>query len=346
MGFNLGNALKNLGQKIESSAKDTGHKINASVQKTNTAVSTSVQKTNTAVANSNNTIRNEFKKPEVIKGLQSATKIGLGVFEAGMGFLPGGSLVNKAINTSLGASNGASHGQVNAWTGVSETNSTLNMLPGGLLSQNIAGVATNGKSNQEMNRFVPDPKKMLINDAKTIGKAVVTNPSSTLSVAKTVGQQNVQTVKQPLTSVLRAIAIPTPASTIAKVTPPLFKPSLMAQILPPSALPSLQPLNTISKGISSLPGPRIPTFSSLPVPHTTLMKTVDKPVVAIQPVEVKPSIIESLVAVSVEATPPLPPTSTLTANTQRTVSTPVTTLATVEPPSFFAMLLAWIFGKV
>jgi hypothetical protein len=305
---------------IGGAFRDLGNKIN-----------TSVQHTNAAVAQSNNTIRNEFNKPEVMRGLQGATKIALGVTELALSVLPGGSGANRAINMSLAAGNGASHGQVNAWTGIGDTNSTLNMLPGGLLSQNIASVETNGKSNEEMNRFVPDPKRMAMNEVK----GVVTHPSGTLSVAKTVTQQNVYIVKQ---SMFSAAATGAPVSTLdaAVNKPPLPKPSLVTHFMPLPYMP--QRRSTLPPAIASLPPASI-------VPISTLTKTEDKPVATIQPVEVKPSIVAALVTATVEATPPPPPTSTLTANNQRTINTPVTTLATAGPPSFFAMLFALIFGK-
>ncbi len=285
----------------------------ASVAKQTTANVTTL---GSAVNHAASAVNTEVHKPEVVKGLQASTRIGLGVVELGLGVLPGGSAANRAINLSLSAGNSGSGGKVNAWTGLGDTNSTLNMLPGGLLAQNIAGVATNGKSNAEMNRFVPDPKKMVI--------GAVTHPSSTLAGAKTVTQQTVQTSKVSLTSVFHAAATSAPASTLHAIVnkTPLSKPSMLANIMP--SIPALQRPNTITASTDSLP---------------------DNPLVTIQTVEDKPSIVESLVTAYVEDTPPPPPTSTLSANTQRTISTPVTTLATVGPPSFFAMLFALFFGK-
>jgi hypothetical protein len=247
-----------------------------------------------AVNHAASVVKTEVSKPEVVKGLQATTKIGLGVVELGFGFVPGGTVLNRAINTSLAASNSRSGGQVGAWTGIGNTNSTLNMAPGGLLAQNIAGVATNGRSNQEMNRFVPDPKR------------------STLAFAKTVTQQTVQTGKVSLTSVFQSAATSAPASTLHAIVnkTPLPRPSMIANIMP--SIPALQRPNTITASTDSLP---------------------DNPLATIQPVEDKPSIVESLVTAYVEDTPTPPPTSTLTANTQRTISSPVTTLATVEYPS-------------
>ena len=283
----------------------------------------SVAKQTTAnVTTLGSAVNTEVHKPSLIAGLQATTKIALGVTELGLSVVPGGSLANKAINTSLAAGNGKSGGQVGAWTGIGDTNSTLNMVPGGLLAQNIAGVATNGKSNQEMNRFVPDPKKMVI--------GAVTHPSSTLAVAKTVTQQNVQTGKVSLTSVFHAAATSAPASTLHAVVnkTPLPKPSMFAGM---SSIPAMQRPNTITASTDSLPEPSMPADN-----FSTLTKTEDKPLVTIQPVEDKPSIVDALVTATVSATPPPPPTSTLTANTQRAISTPTTTLDAVGPPSFFS----------
>ncbi len=295
-----------------------------------------VQSTSTLSSAANHAasaVNNEVHKPEFMAGLQATTRIGLGVAELGIGFVPGGSAANRAINLSLSAGNSGSGGKVNAWTGLGDTNSTLNMVPGGLLAQNIAGVATNGKSNAEMNRFVPDPKRLVI--------GAVTHPSSTLAGAKTVTQQTVHTSKVSLTSVFQSAATSAPASTLHAIVnkTPLPRPSMIAHYLPPSSMPALQRPNTITSAIARLPAPSMPTDN-----FSTLTKTEDKPVVTIQPVEVKPSIVESLVTAYVEDTPPPPPTSTLTAN-PRTISSPVTTLATVESPSFFAMLFALFFGK-
>ena len=266
-----------------------------------------------------------------MKALQSATKIITGIVAV--------TPIGKALlMASVAIADKVDHGSATAYLG--QTNSTLNMLPGGNLIQQVASVASDGKSNDVLNKI--DPKKMAMNDAKTIGKTAITHPSSTLSVAKTVAHQNVQTVKQPLTSVFHSTASSAPASTLHAIVNknPLPRPSMLAHILPPASIPVVHPPSTITKAIASLPAS--PPASIVPV--STLTKTVDKPVVAIQPIDVKPSIVSALVTATVEATPPPPPASTLTANTL-TIITPVTTLATVESPSFFAMLFAMIFGK-
>jgi hypothetical protein len=57
-----------------------------------------------------------------------------------------------------------------------KVNGTLAMLPGGLLFQQIANDASHSESGDTLNKFVPDPKKMITNDGIAIAKTLATDP--------------------------------------------------------------------------------------------------------------------------------------------------------------------------
>jgi hypothetical protein len=74
-------------------------------------------------------------------------------------------------------------------------NGTLAMLPAGLLFQQIANDASHGNSGDTLNKFIPDPKKLITNDAIAIGKTLATDPKNTLNTVKSVATSNVNTIK-------------------------------------------------------------------------------------------------------------------------------------------------------
>jgi hypothetical protein len=217
------------------------------------------------------------------------------VLELGLGVVPGGSLANKAINTSLAAGN-SKNGQVGAWTGIGNTNGTLNMAPGGLLAQNIASVSTHGRSNAEMNRFVPDPKKAAIGGLMamlknpTQVKSVVSN--STLSGMSSIAS-TVSSAKPSFGSAMSSVSNGTLQMAQQVKTAP--KPSIFSNIMPPSmAIPFKK--NTISSE------------------DTSSYEEGEKM-----------SIMESMLAPDPDSNPRPPPMTTLgNQNLQRAVGTPDT----------------------
>jgi hypothetical protein len=139
---------------------------------------------------------------------------------------------------------------VGAWTGVGNTNSTLNMVPGGLLAQNIGGVATHGRSNAEMNRFLPDPKKAAIKGLM----GAVRNPNSTLSDARSFSS-TVASARPSIGAVFSNAGISSPSHTLQMVqrvaTAP--KPSILSGLMPASvAMPFSKKSTLFSESDSSL----------------------------------------------------------------------------------------------
>ena len=93
-----------------------------------------------------------------------------------------GKLASTAI---IVAADAGSHGQgsnfVNNWH---QVNSTLSFLTGGMLAQQVANDASNGRSGNVLEKYIPDPKRMAINGVIKVGETVVTNPKSTLGVTR------------------------------------------------------------------------------------------------------------------------------------------------------------------
>ena len=89
-----------------------------------------VHKVETGSKQAINTVKTEVQKPEFIHGVQSATKILTGVIS----MTPIGKGLVKAITLSTAA--GGKSGDAAQWMG--STNSTLDMVPGGMLAQSIA----------------------------------------------------------------------------------------------------------------------------------------------------------------------------------------------------------------
>ena len=125
------NTFKNLGNTIKNGV-DTAHKIESGSKNV-------VKKVEVGSKQAINTVKTEVQKPEFIHGVQSATKILTGVIS----MTPIGKGLVKAISLSTGAA--GKGGDAAQWMG--STNSTLDMVPGGMLAQSIASVATNGKSD-------------------------------------------------------------------------------------------------------------------------------------------------------------------------------------------------------
>ena len=122
-----------------------------------------------------------------------------------------------------------------------KVNGTLAMLPGGLLAQQIANDATKGKSGNTLSRYVPDPKKMVMDTAINVGKQSITNPSNTLSALKDAGKSNIQIIKSNETIKLinKEIVKPTVATVVKPIIATIIQPAIATVVKP--TLQALQP---------------------------------------------------------------------------------------------------------
>ena len=125
-------------------------------------------------------------KPRIdMDALQKA----VGIIGGVIALSPIGKLVDTGIMTVADiASNGKASEFVNNGH---EVNRTMNLLPGGMLAQQLLNDATGGKSGSTLDKFVPDPMKMAIHDVVKIGETIVLHPSQTLQVGEDLGKSNV-----------------------------------------------------------------------------------------------------------------------------------------------------------
>ena len=109
-----------------------------------------------------------------------ALRIATGIILGVVNLTPMGRLLSTGV---MGVADAASHGKASEFANNGhQVNGTLSMLPGGMLAQQVANDASNGKSGDTLSKYVPDPKKMVIHDVVKIGETVVTHPKSTLGV--------------------------------------------------------------------------------------------------------------------------------------------------------------------
>ena len=78
------------------------------------------------------------------------------------------------------------------------TNSTLNMLPGEFLVQNVSNLATKGQTGIILAKYTPDPIRIATTDVIKISTTIATNPNNTLSVGKALAYDNLKSLKDPL----------------------------------------------------------------------------------------------------------------------------------------------------
>lgn len=148
-----------------------------------------------------------------------------------------GKLASTAI---IGAADAGSHGQgsnfVNNWH---QVNSTLSFLRGGMLAQQVANDASNGRSGDVLRRYIPDPEKMAINGVIKVGETVVTNPKSTLGVTRDLVRNDCASLKNIGNNYKKAALVigghkSTIPYTIVNIPSQIsvVKPSLFTSILP------------------------------------------------------------------------------------------------------------------
>ena len=229
-----------------------------------------------------------------------------------------------------------------------KVNGTFAMLPGGLLVQQIANDASHGKSGDTLNKYVPDPKKMITSDGIAIGKTLATDPKNTLNTVKSVATSNVNTIKNnelvkvvakpTIIEIAKVISLPKQTivsvpSLVKKIEAPI-KPTIMeiakvvslpkpAVVLPPvvQAIKStLAPVVPVLVKSTLAPVVPVPVKSTLapvvPVPvKSTLAPVITTPPVVtaikstLAPVITTPSVVP--VQVQVPTIPPVVPISTL-----------------------------------
>ena len=146
---------------------------------------------NSIVSSANKTgdsIKTTFTSPEAMKGYKTATNIAIGVASI--------TPVGKALaQGAIAIADKATGGKATDYLG--PQNSTVNGVPGGYLAQAIMK-EVDPNAQATLNRY--DPKKSVMNGAKTVGKTAVTHPTSTLSVAHSVTSKSVSGAKQSLFS--------------------------------------------------------------------------------------------------------------------------------------------------
>ena len=119
------------------------------------------------------------------------------------------------------------------YLGLDKDNSTLSMLPGGLLAQQVLQVADPSLANK-INSTIPDPKKMAINDAKTLAMTAATNPSQLKTVAKQVAYDNGNKLNGNLNYAEGKPSVAPPTTTLNNPNqkPIMMRPSLLHFKLP------------------------------------------------------------------------------------------------------------------
>ena len=305
---------------------------------------------NAIVASSNKTnneIKQTFTSDKAMAGYKTATNIAIGVASL--------TPVGKAMAMgAIAISDKVTGGKATAYLGAQ--NSTLDMLPGGYLAQAVVGAA-DPSAAAKMNSIVPDPKKMLITDATTIGKAAVTHPSSVGSVAKSVGSSNVSSLHN--NTLAAASLMPSTSSSINKSS---AKPSIgqSFQTQPPSTLHAVTAMPTQPKkpmfGAPSIPSQfttrsTLPSAASIPnvpapTPDTSTLTPKDSiPVASVLPVEIEKPSIMSAIATPSPSPPPPPRSPTLSAPSTITSVSPMI-IAPTTANSSMSMMLPVVGGAV
>ena len=211
-------------------------------------------------------------KPEIN---MKALKESLGIIAGVISVNPVGKLLVMGV---MGIADVATKGEASNFINDGhKMNGTLSMLPGGMLVQQIANDASNGKSGDALTKYVPDPKKMIIRDIITVGEAGIKNPSNTLNATKSVVVQNIDTIKN---------------STVVVQTSNVVKPTLS---------------NVIS--ISTAPPPVI--TSTLNIIHSIPVVPVIKPTLSIVAPIIHsipvPDVIKTIISTILSPPPPSPP---------------------------------------
>jgi hypothetical protein len=187
-----------------------------------------------------------------------------------------------AVMGITGIADAASNGKASDFiNNGNKVNGTLSMVPGGLLAQQVANDASKGKSGDALNKYVPDPKKMIMNDAIAIAKTTLTDPKNVGNTVKSVAAANIVSIKNSadvkiIESTLKKLEPIVPIKPtileIQKVIMPVIMPVTLAppvpirstliapSIITPVIVPSISTLKTTSD----------PIPVSLPIAKTTI----------------------------------------------------------------------------
>jgi hypothetical protein len=252
-------------------------------------------------------------KPKIdMNALKMATGLIVGVLET----IP---ITKPFVMAGMAIADVASKGKAGEFiNNGNKVNGTLGMLPGGLLIQQIANDASHGKSGDTLNKFVPDPKKMITNDGIAIAKTLSTDPKNTLNTVKSVATSNVNSIKN--NELVKVIAKPT-IMEIAKVIslpkPPVIVaiPSLVKAVAPPVKPTIIEIAKTISlpkPPVMVLP-PVVQAIKSTLAPAKTAV--VSAPI----PIPIKSTLAPVVPSVNQVAPVPVP------------VPVPVVTIPSVKP---------------
>ena len=224
-----------------------------------------------------------------------ALKIATGIILGLVNLTPMGKLASTAI---MGAADAGSHGAAsNFINNGHQVNSTLSFLPGGMLAQQVANDASNGRSGDVLGKYVPDPKKMAINGVIKVGETVVTNPKSTLGVTRDLARNDSASVKNignnykkkaaPVIGGHKSTIPHTIVNTPSQIS--VVKPSLYTSILPTQIKESVSTLSFSDPVLSQKPSIIAAIFQTI---SPSISQTVIPESVSSQP-SIEPSIISS-----------------------------------------------------
>ena len=180
-------------------------------------------------------------KPHInMDALQKA----VGIIGGVIALSPIGKLVETGIMTVADiASNGKASEFVNNGH---EVNRTMNLLPGGMLAQQLLNDASKGEAGSTLSKFIPDPMKMVIHDTVKIGETIVLHPSQTLDVGKNIGISDVHNLHNIIHNYQDVVikTKPTMHQYMSSMDHPIIK-SIVPHLVPKHIAPMITHLPTI-----------------------------------------------------------------------------------------------------
>jgi hypothetical protein len=244
-------------------------------------------------------IQKKLDKPKID---MPALKIAIGIILGIVNLTPMGKLLSTGV---MGIADAASHGKAsNFVNNGNNVNGTLAMLPGGMLAQQVANDSTHGKSGNVLGKFVPDPKKMIMNSVIKLTETIVTNPKSTLDVAHELDKENKDSMTQIGKNHIKVVhttassidahksTIPHTITHIPKHSAPV-KPTLFTAISPPPIQQSVSTLPSIAQStLPSIAQSVLPSIAQSTIP-TIAQSTLPGTVQSILPVYSPITVAES-----------------------------------------------------
>ena len=268
-------------------------------------------------------------------GLQKFT----GALAGAVAVTPMGKLAMMGIT---GIADASTHGAASNYLNSGmQVNSTLSMLPGGVLAQRLANDASNGKSGDALAKFVPDPVHLVIYDAKTVATALVSNPASTLSAIKAVSQDNrasLLTVGSNYSTLVAPITTLSAPSALSRDVSAASRPSLLSLVAPVSTLtpavstivkPALFSIATVASAVPTVVSTTLsPALSPLAAALAPVAAVVSTLSLDVNAAVVKPAPEVTLSVAPIAASTLAPPVAPLAAATD---ATPLSTLTRSAP---------------